>query len=219
MTAHTEELIKSFSKSLDVNALPGIIVALQEEDNVSNVIDFKNCFRQLRNIAAHEPATIVSQIAVADNVNNTKLVFYAENDNVVVMDTIQFTAWMFNMYILTKNIAYLAFWKAFMKLVYPAIPVAEAVVQDTLQFSDASSEMLDNYDKWQTFMFDRYKVMQTINTRDPYITTMFRENRKVFWRMAIPDMFMLVRCYVDGSVSLRRTENIVAFLALYKARE
>lgn len=217
MTGHTEELVKKFAKYKDITDIPGIINAMQEEDNVGSVIGFKNCFRQLRNIAAHEPATITSQIATGDNSNNTKLVFQSETGAVIVLDTVQFTAWMFDMYKISHNIAYLVFWKTFMCVLYPKVATEEPSA--ALDFTGLNSRLVRVYDTWANYMYENYGQLKTVNITDPYVVNLFKENPKVFWRMAIPNMFDFVRCYLNGAVSLRNEENIDTLLALFKVRE
>lgn len=111
MKDYTIDLIKRFAVSEDISYIPAIIVGMQEEDNVSETVSFKNCFRKLRNIAAHEPATITSQLLTGDNVMNVKIVFVCESvsngaNEKVILDITQFTAWMFEMYLKTRNLYY-----------------------------------------------------------------------------------------------------------------
>ena len=219
MTKHTEELIKKFTRSLDINTIPSIIVAMQEEDDLSNIISFKNCFRQLRNIAAHEPVTIVSQLCTGDNINNVRLVFTTETNATVCLDVIQLTGWLFEMSIIKQNIAYLVFWKSLMKVLYPTIPYVTGDAAGSLVFKEPERDLMKCYRIWLQFMSQNYYFVKPLNTSDPYICTLLEKNVKLFWRMAVPNMFDFLKCYINGAIDLRNMENIKTFVTLLKVRD
>ena len=218
MTQETLSIIKNFMMTQDIADIPTCILRMQEEDNVGNVIEFKNCMRQLRNIAAHEPSTITSQLLVGDNTNNVKLVFKPESGNIVALDTVQFTAWMFSMYLRTENMGYLWFWKGFMKVVYPKIASGHEVRFKFGAITDKVS-LLKQYLAWKNYRFEEYGDIKNINIYDPYITQLIKDNPKVFWRVALVDMFSLVRDFLTGKIDYTSRANIQAFLALFVERE
>ena len=219
MTQQTEDLIKKFCETRDLMLVPSIIIGMQEEDNVGNVIHFKNCFRQLRNIAAHEPATITSQINTGLNVNNTKLVFTSKDTEILTVLSIeQFTAWMFDMYMITSNIAYIVFWKTLLKVLYPSI-YKENYTEDKFQFDSDVSRILPEYGRLINYMYDKFGELWPINIGDPYIRKMIVENPKVFWRMAVPNMFIIIKLFLNNYIDVRSRTNVQMFLALFQARD
>lgn len=222
MKEYTLDLIKAFAKSEDIKSIPAIIVGMQEEDNVSDVISFKNCFRQLRNLAAHEPATIVSQLITNDNLMNTKIVFVGEVDGEgqekkVTMDTIQFTAWMFEMYVKTRNLGYLSFWKHFMNIIYPYCK--ENQVSAGYEFNVETLGLLRAYGSWRDYRLEKHNEVKPINLLDPYITKNYSENPKLFWRLALPNMYVFIESFLTGELDIKSDKNINAYLTFFKARE
>ena len=219
MTTQTEDLIKAFSLNKDITLLPSIIIGMQEEDNVCKVLHFKNCFRQLRNLAAHEPYVITSQIMAGTNVNNTRLVFDSkDNTEVLTVNMEAFTAWMFDMYTITGNIAYLVFWRTLMKILYPSI-CSENTAGVTFKFGSDTTRLLSEFAALQDYMVANFGELWVINPKDAYIQKHLKENIKIFWRMAIPNFFTIIKLYLNGCIDVRHKDNINMFLALYSARE
>ena len=67
MTNRTISMINDFAETMKINDIPAIIMAMQEEDNVSNVLPFPNMFKRFRNMCAHESANFVEQLQKAVN--------------------------------------------------------------------------------------------------------------------------------------------------------
>ena len=219
MTTQTEDLIKKFSMNGDLNFVPGIIIGMQEEDNVGNAVHFKNCFRQLRNLAAHEPATIVSQIKAGTNSNSTKIVLVSQIEkNTIGFSIEQFTAWMFDMHVITGNIAYLVFWKSMLKVLYPNV-YNESLMNTTFKFGSDTTKLLSEFGRVSEYLIEQYGELWHINIKDEYVANMFKTNPKVFWRMAIPNMFVIIKLYLNGLIDIRNRDNINMYLAFFTARE
>ncbi len=124
MTKNTQNLILEFSKTRNVRLLPSIFIGIQEEDNVAEIISFKNCIKLIRNIAAHEPETLVNQIKDVNNTGCSKLVFKpagsaADVQKRVVLDIVHFTAWLFDAKLKTGDIAYIVLWQSLLDYLYP----------------------------------------------------------------------------------------------------
>lgn len=221
MKDYTIDLIKRFAVSEDISYIPAIIVGMQEEDNVGETVSFKNCFRKLRNIAAHEPATITSQLLTGDNVMNVKIVFVCESvsngaNEKVILDITQFTAWMFEMYLKTRNLYYLMFWWHLMYVLYPYTKNKKVVSSFNFKMQNSLIHM---YQDWSNYRRDNGLEVKYVNLIDPFITKNLAENGKLFWRLSIPSMFPLLEAFITGEVSVKNEDNIRAYIALFKARE
>lgn len=214
MTAETKNQIKKFTSSRDMSLVPQILIGMQEEDNVAGVLRYRSCLKQLRNIAAHEPATFTSQVKAGNNVNSFKIVFTMQKGIKLSVDMTQFTAWMFDAYIKLDNIAYLSFWKAFMLSLYPAW---EKSCEYTYSFKYGEKTLV-KYLKWADIAAE-YGMPKAINPDDDYIDKLYGENQKLFWRFAIADMSCFVRCYVNGTFDLKDKANILTYLEFFEARE
>lgn len=224
MTGQTRALIDKFASSGDITLIPSIIIGMQEEDNVSNVIQFKNCFRQIRNLAAHEPAVIISQIMNSDNRMCNRIVFTPTNEEVatkVVVSMVQFTAWMFEMYTRTMNTGYLIFWRALWRRLYGKCAAPSNVkfsFYDGPNYTDTAS-MVRMFLRWQTYMAETRNVQRVVSTKDDYMTEILNSNIKLFWRMAIVDMMSVCNVFASGDIDLSDIHNIKSFLHLFKVRE
>ena len=119
MRERTSGMIYAFQKKPDVEQVPGILIALNEEEGVSERIQFKNCFRHLRNIAAHEPETLVQGFFSEYNIGCQKIVFHVAGDMTVVLDMVQLTVWMFDLYLQTRETEYVLFAQGMFRLLYP----------------------------------------------------------------------------------------------------
>lgn len=221
MKGYTIDLIKKFAESEDINYIPAIIVGMQEEDNVGETVSFKNCFRKLRNIAAHEPATITSQLLTGDNLMNVKIVFVCESVNNevgerVVLDVTQFTAWMFEMYLITRDFYYLMFWLHFMYIMFPYIRKKRGTTTYNFKMQDS---LIRTFQGWCNYRRDNDREVKYVNVMDPFTVRNVTENPKLFWRLSIPSMFPILEAFLTGEVSIREEDNLRAYIALLKARE
>lgn len=227
MTRQTMDWVLRYAKTSDVAFIPAVIQGMQEDDHFSNIIQFKNSFRLLRNLAAHEPETITKQIKSGDNIGNSKIVFIPINNDVknwVVVDMVQFTAWMLDAYLVTDNIAYLTFWHTLMLDLYPVYKArlnANKVNKRVFEFkpNKYSNGLMGLFLNYQEFMFKVFGKPKTIAPQDPYALQIYESNTRVFWRMAYPDMMDVVALLVDGTIEVSDKDNIRGFLTLFKERE
>lgn len=214
MTEATRNLIKKFAATRDTSLVPQIFIGINEEDDLGNKLKYKSCLKLLRNISAHEPATFISQVHAGNNTNNFKLVFITLRGDKVVLDLAHFTAWMFDAYRVSDNIAYLVFWKAFMLMMFPAW---EARNEYTFMFK-ANVNPLINYMLWMDEAV-KYGSVKLINPDDDYINNLYGDNSKLFWRYAIPDMSCFVRLFVNGTFDIREKVNTLTYLEFFEIRE
>lgn len=219
MTEQTRSLISEFAAHPGFGKVSYIILSMQEEDGVAEALRYKNCFKALRNIAAHEPEVIARQLVSSDNYGNQKVLFETSDGTIVVLDMLQFAIWMFDMYLLTKEKAYIQFIVTLYHLMYP-----EAFRRFTgspkFKFKVVNGTgLLVTYDAWVSMMYRVYGVIRPIALSDPYICKLYKENKKVFWKVAVPDMMNLICFYLSGSVDLYDVENLTYFTMLYTARE
>lgn len=224
MTKQTFNVISSFVKSQDIKLIPSILIGMQEEDDISNLIDFRNCFKILRNLAAHEPDTLTSQLLTGNNQGNSKLTFNTDSgllEHRVVVDMVQFTIWMFDAYRKTKNDAYLRFWKAFIKLLYPEINnrLNRGVQKFLLDPEAYKSGLLGMFLAYQKYCYFTLGKIKTIAPEDPYVCQLYQNNIRVFWRVAVPDMMDIVLLFAEDFIDINDEANISGFIALYKERE
>lgn len=219
MTEQTRGLISSFAQEQDIIKVPEIILRLQEEDNVATVLRYKNCFKAIRNMAAHEPSTLCEQLASKENRGNQRIVLRTKDEKVVVVDMLAFIVWMFDMYLQTEEAAYLAFVKAVMELLYPNAIKRFSLKQPFLFTKAANGGMLDTYVKWVEFLYEHYGIVKPISIYDPYITNLYRENFKVFWKVAVPDLMSMACFLFTDNVDLTDIRNVNYFIAIRDARE
>lgn len=225
MTDQTSSLILTFIKTHDCKLLPSIFIGIQEDDNFSNIVRFKNCFRLVRNLSAHEPNTITSQINAGDNYYNSKITFIPESGEMekrVVVDIIQFTVWMFDAYLLTNNIAYISFWLHFMQFKYPHLIEArkkqkdEQFIFDSNAYPGGLMGMFLEYQRYSSKYLNRYK---TVSPEDPYTLSMYTTNTRVFWRIAFPHLMEVINLFADDHINVRDKRNIMGLIELYRERE
>lgn len=221
MTDVTKGLIVKFMEDKDVSRVPGIILGMQEEDNVADVLPYKNCFRYLRNICAHEPAVIVNQVLSECNRNSAKLVFHPADDseeNRLVLDLRQFSAWMIKMYFLTGTFGYLCFWLALMKAVCPSLRAVRDI--PTLDFSiGADEDTRSLFFRYQAYMHQYFGKVRKVHPEDVYITKLYAINRQAYLRMTFTDLMDVVELFVTGAVVPTDEGNLRGFLRLFEERD
>jgi len=219
MTEQTKKLIDQFRLRRDLTGVAYIILSMQEEDNVSEVLRYKNCFRLLRNMAAHEPETIAQQLMDETNLGARKIVFTRVSGEVVVLDMLQFAVWMMDMYLQTSTAEYLIFLKVLYSILYKQA-IASFEKTELFQFRiRGEAGLLHAYADWMTYMHKYYGCIKPIAVTDPYVTSLYKENRKVFWKVALPDMMMLACFYMTPNVVLSSKENLEYFTMLCSQRE
>lgn len=212
-------MICAFQKKPDVERIPGILIALNEEEGVSEKIQFKNCFRHLRNIAAHEPETLVQGFFSKYNIGCQKIVFHVTGDSVVVLDMVQLTVWMFDMYLQTSEIEYILYVQGMFRLLYAPVLGRYAPLGRYSFVEEGDARLIAPYVDWLTWMYQKCGMVRTFGVDDPYVSKLLKENPKVFWRMAIPSLMDLASFYLAGCVDLEKKSDIQYFKNLYVARE
>lgn len=224
MTQETKQLISRFTCDMDLDLLPSIITGMQEEDNVSGTTKYKNCFKGLRNIAAHEPSVIISQWKSKYNEGCSRIVFECSNTegfkgNRLCVEMVQLTAWMFDMYLISKNKSYIDFWHTLMNILYPSIH--EIQVQKRFKFDSTvyKSGLIELFLKFQDYMYDTFGKIRTLNVREAFIAKLYEDNQVLFWKIVIPDMFSLVELFIMGVVDLNEESSYRTFLEFIDARE
>lgn len=223
MTEHTINLVKEFMNTKSFTYVPGIIIGMQEEDNVAGVLHFKNCFRILRNIAAHQPAVLVEQIDKGVNKGNSKIVFKAVNEGepvTVVLDMVQFTVWMFDMYKHTNESAYLIFWYGLMTALYPSMLSVHKRSKEKFSFDvKKHGGLYKLFVDLQEFEYKEFGTIKALSIEDPYYVSLYKGNPQLFWKIAFPDMVNILKLFVSGVVDWMDMGNIDGFITLYKERE
>lgn len=226
MQDRTKKLIEKFCNNPSFDDIPSIIIGLQEEDRVCERLECPNCFKWLRNICAHEPATVVNQLQSKDNQNCATLAFkYSkcstfdpESKQGFTMQLYQFTAWMFYMYKITKQTEYVMFWLKFCNLVCP-----------DLRYSDKNESIklnIQNYDDYRKWFSDfesklvKYsKRVRYYNKNDYYLNKIYVSDKRLFLKMVIPDMMLVVSLFINGTISPFDEDNIDGYLTLFRERE
>ena len=223
MTEQTRKLISKFSITFDVSLVPSIILNMQEEDNVSNTIQFKNCFKQLRNLAAHEPHTITTQLLSKNNKGNTKIVLTSSKLGDVcklIIDINQFTAWMFDMYVITDEVSYLRFWKTLCRIIYPFLNHKPESFNDYFEFNlDRHGNSANLYLAYANYLMEKKNVPKVFSVEDTYVADMYGTNRKLFWRITIPDFMSVTGLFISGDVDVYVRSNVETYLEIFRERE
>ena len=219
MTEQTRKLITKFSLTFDITLVPSIILSLQEEDNVSGTIQFKNCFKQLRNLAAHEPHTIITQLLSKNNKGNTKIVLTSTKLGDVcklIIDINQFTAWMFDMYVISDEVSYLKFWRTLCLMIYPFINTKSGTFEFNLDRHGNSANL---YLAYSNYLMEKKNVPKVFSVEDSYVADMYGSNRKLFWRITIPDFMQVTSLFISGDVDVYVRSNVLTYLEIFKERE
>lgn len=223
MTQETRQLVLDYCKAPAISKLPQIIIATQADDDVANTVDFWNSYRLLRNLAAHEPDTIVSQINSVDNNGCVTRVFKSKSIDAgksVVFTIDNFTACMFNMYLVTHEVAYLAMWKTTIHLLYSDSIKRRDVKREKFHFSEAyHGTMIRLLISFNEYLWRTYRKPKAINMEDNYVTCIYDSNKKLFWKLAIPEIMDVIFMFADDTIDIRDEKNIRTFIKLYKERE
>lgn len=219
MTDQTRKLVDKFSLTKDITLIPSIILSMQEEDNVSNTIQFKNCFKQLRNLAAHEPYTIITQLLSKGNKGNTKISLISMklgDAYKLVIDINQFTAWMFDMYMKSSEISYIKFWQALCQMLYPCLNCKSG----TFEFNTVKyNSLAELYLAYSEYLLKYKNILKVFSLNDTYVADMYGTNRKLFWRITIPDFTQVTGLFISGDVDAYNSANVATYLEIFKERE
>lgn len=225
MTEHTRSLITNFADSHDITLLPSIIIGMQEEDDVANTVQFKNCFRHLRNVAAHEPNIIVSQIKSGTNVGCQKIMLLppeGSNFQGVGLDFVQLSACLLDMYRVTRDTAYVTFMKALVDTLYQVASLRYCKQEYKFIFQRigmGDAWLLNNYIKYCNFMYENFNEIKPISISDPFVAGVYKGNKKVFWKLAIPNMMNFLLFICSDCVDTYKMDTVEFFTEVYKYRD
>ena len=218
MTNRTISMINDFAETMKINDIPAIIMAMQEEDNVSNVLPFPNMFKRFRNMCAHESANFVEQLQKAVNKDCAVLSFTAQSIDNFTVQLHQFTAWMFSMYEITGTPEYIQFWYTFCKIICPAT-ASKRYAQSMKLGLTADKDISDWLIEFEQKVSNLYDEMSNYNPEDGYFNRIYVENKQLFLRVMIPNLSSIVCMFITGQVDCCNRENIAGYLRLYVERE
>jgi len=215
MTSRTKELILDFHKTRNINLVPSIIIGLQEDDSVSTTVQFKNSFRLLRNLAAHEPETITEQLLLDRNLNHAKAVFLLResDDAKLTLDLAQLAAWLFDMRLKTGDAHYIVFCRTLIQVMCPCI-----VRYSPNKLVLSSDDLVESHAEFEDYLKTRLNRPSLSNMYDDYTATQFASNRRLFWRMTYPSMMEVISTILNY-VDLTDEKTIQFYVNLFKERE
>ena len=216
MTSRTKELILDFHKTRNVNLVPSIIIGLQEDDSVSTTVQFKNSFRLLRNVAAHEPETITEQLLMKRNLNHSRAVFLLREGGgaKLTLDLTQLAAWLFDMRLKTGDAHYIVFCKTLIQVMCPCIIVGLSTNKLIL----SSDDLVESHIEFEKYSLAYLRRPSFLNMDDDYTATQFASNRKLFWRIAYPSMMEVISIVLNYT-DLTDSKTIKFYVNLFKERE
>lgn len=217
MTERTRNLIANFAKTPSFEEVPNIIIALQEEDNVSDVVCMPNYFKRMRNMCAHEPANFVACHKSAHNKDCNTLVFTSNTSEVFCVKLYQFTAWMFMMYKITKQAEYILFWLVFCKLTVNA----KSCMKNRISLDvSISRDFRDWYRTFEAKLLQRgVKNIRNNNYMDVNLNKIYGEDPKHYLRIVLPDLMSIVYLMLADDIDAFCNKNIYDYLKLYLAYE
>ena len=210
----TCNLIKTFVKEGDLHDVGSIIIAMQEEDNVADTLGYRNCFKLLRNLAAHEPSVLYQGLCSA---GKCKILYFNKEDGgQIAVDICVLTAYMFTMYLRTEQFEYIMFIVALTKLLFKSKLLCKC--DKPLAFTRSNS-VLKYYMTYRNYMVENYDMLTMFDDEDARILDLYGTNKTVFWKIAIPDFSKVWRVFMSGLVDLREPDNINAYIELFDVRE
>ena len=218
----TRELIENFQQTKNITLITSILLAFQEEDSLAETITHKNNFKYLRNLCAHTPATITSQILNVNNRGQSRLTFACERDgetSIYTLDIIQLSVWLFEMYMLTDQIHYIKFWHTLMNILYPDTSSLTKCNQTFLFKPNLYRSTRNLQSDWQDFLYNNFKIVKTMNIMDPYYQSLYESNRKVYMKVAFPDLMYVLKIFAACVVNPCDKENLKGFITIYDERE
>lgn len=218
MTDRTINLINSFSKTLRIDDVLHIIIAMQEEDDVAGVLPFPHMFKRLRNLCAHDPANFAEQLKKQVNKNCAVISFKSDIADSFTIQLHQFTAWMFYMYQETCIPEYILFWHSFYRLMCPAI--GNIKYEKSMMFGfDKKKETKEWLIEFESKALELFGRVRNYNKEDEYYNRIYHENRQLFLRLAVPSLTEISNMFVTGQIDCCNADNIAGYLRLYKERE
>lgn len=224
LSEQTKQLVLSFmdtKNNNDFRLLPSIIVGMQEDDNVADTLTYRNCFRKLRNMCAHEPVTLTSQLLTGENIGNSRLVFRlaSEIEGRLVLDIPSFTVWMFEMFFKSGNAEYLAFWETLMCKLYPCVATKQYEGKPFTFHTKEWGGLQETIYALQDFEYKEFNKLKSFNKDDPYFAKLYNSNRKLYWRMVIPNLMDMVELFLTKTILWTDKENLKSYIQLFNERE
>lgn len=201
MTKQTIDLINKFYEELNPINIPGIIIGMQEEDDVSNKVPFGGSFRVMRNICAHEPSTLVTYLSDAEHRDYTTHTLQTAI-GVCYLCMYQFLTIMYHMYVSTGNSAYLNFAQGFAKLMLPTRYAAKRIFIMPGVIDCTSGSRLSTFVTIQMVSSKISGRMMEYNVKDSRQREMYATNQRLFWKLVLPDItdFLLAGISRNGTV-------------------
>lgn len=187
MTKQTIDLIAKFHADNDLTLLPGIVIGMQEEDDVSSRVPFGGSFRVLRNICAHEPNTLVEYVSARNHRDYTTHTIQASTGSCCLC-MYQFITMMYYMYIMTLNSSYLLFTDGFVRLMLPTRYRAKRtfILPSIIDCSDRGR--LSAFQLIQSMSNAYSGRMLEYNPEDQRKQEMYQNNPRLFWKLVVPDI-------------------------------
>lgn len=201
MTPVTRDLVLQFERTMDVNLVPGIIIGMQEEDNVSSEAPFGGCMRQLRNISAHAPYILTSylQNPVFKNFDTHTI---TSGTACCYLCIYHFLAVMYHMYVTTEDVHYIKFANSFIKLMMPDHYHSARMFDLSRVTSPDPSRYHITLVSLQQNAFLNNKRVRHYNPNDTKLEEIRDSNPKLFWKIVLPDIseFVLSALPESGNV-------------------
>lgn len=220
MTRGTACSIEKFVETRDIDSLPSIIIALQEEDNVSEATGKRNCFKLLRNMAAHHPAELIEQLKESEGCGAQRIVMKTEQKS-IGFDILAVSLALMEMENITGDAQYSMLVQALLGIFYGKIFEKYANVTNPFIFVKQGSTvpLIANFLAWQEYMYEKFGRVKTISAKDEYQCSMYLGNPKVFWKVAIPDMGELLIFIFSKATEGDQGEGKKFILNLYDVRD
>ena len=187
MTLQTTKLLDNFHTTLDTSLLPGIIIGIQEEDNVSNIAPFGGCFRTLRNISAHEPDVLVRYLKDPSN-HNYATHSISTSSAVSYVCVHHILAILYYMYCATSNRYYIMFASDLMKIMMPDYADKPRTFVFASVHSSSESVLLPTFSMLQDIAFISNGRLRYYNPKDCRQAEIYNSNQRLFWKLVIPDI-------------------------------
>lgn len=218
MNKETKDAIREFAESLRISKFSTAILYMQEEACISDKCSFKNCFKALRNISAHEPGTFAREFSKERNRGVQRITISTDAGYMVLLDVVQLAAWLIDMALREREYAYIEFLYSTYKMLYP-----EQIVESTLEKPivcsvDFMKDCVGEYYKLSNILYEQLGILKPIAEDDPYAVNLLKENPKIFWKLAVPDMLRFT-CVFLSNFNLHSICNLEWFKFLYVARE
>lgn len=199
MTSETRNLIKNCDFN-QVNDVMQIIIALQEEDDVSSKMPFKNGFKILRNLCAHTPSVVMSTMTRQKGSGIDRIVYDKPDAEDMSISNIEIVICLLKMYELTRDEAYKLFAFKYMKVFYSSVPTCRVYAFPEID----RNNYLRTFFNIQTESWRVFGLPKTVATDDSWLAGVYRNNEKLFWRIAVPNMVLLLLSYLDNVESKLR---------------